>query len=212
MTNERHGTDISKGNAIGDESIAAKEHGFNLREALGADLAWICAEADAVAMLPGWETSRGATAERATAIALGLECGQLVVNGCGKPWRGEYSKMREDHDALKDLSARARDHSSPVAEPPRRLLPADPKARKEYPIGEGVLDYFPDALAAVANVSYVGNQQHNPGQPTHWARVNPWITLTAYLRHLITWYAGHGQAAPYGQVGVACTCAVAGGT
>ena len=71
--NERHGTDISKGNATGDESIAAKEHGFNLREALGADLAWICAEADIIAMLPGWETSKGATAERATAIALGLE-------------------------------------------------------------------------------------------------------------------------------------------
>jgi len=71
--NERHGTDISKGNATGDESVAAKEHGFNLREALEADLVFICREADAVALLPGWESSKGATAERATAIALGLE-------------------------------------------------------------------------------------------------------------------------------------------
>lgn len=71
--NERHGTDISKGNAAGDEEMAAKEHGFSLREALGADLAWICAEADAIALLPGWEKSKGATAERATAVALGLE-------------------------------------------------------------------------------------------------------------------------------------------
>lgn len=69
--NERHGTDISKGNETGDESIAAAQHGFNLREALAADLEWICLTADAIAMLPGWENSKGATAERATAIALG---------------------------------------------------------------------------------------------------------------------------------------------
>lgn len=71
--NERHGTDISKGNANGCEETAAKEHGFNLREALGVDLGWICAEADAVALLPGWEHSKGAKAEKAAADALGLE-------------------------------------------------------------------------------------------------------------------------------------------
>lgn len=70
--NEHHGVDISKGNETGDESIAAAKHGFNLRDALGADLAYICAEADAVALLPGWENSKGANAERATALALGL--------------------------------------------------------------------------------------------------------------------------------------------
>jgi hypothetical protein len=71
--NERHGADISKGNATGDVSQAAEKHGFNLRHALGHDLAYICAEADAVYMLPGWESSKGATAERAAAIALGLD-------------------------------------------------------------------------------------------------------------------------------------------
>lgn len=70
--NERHGTDISKGNATGDESIAAKDHGFNLREALALDLDFICRQADAIGMLPGWERSKGATAEHATAVALGL--------------------------------------------------------------------------------------------------------------------------------------------
>jgi hypothetical protein len=70
-----------------------------------------------------------------------------------------------------------------VPEIPRRLLPANPKARKEYPIGEGVLDYFPDALAAVANVSYVGNQQHNPGQPTHWARGKSMDHENCIVRH-----------------------------
>jgi hypothetical protein len=70
--NERHGADICEGNLAGDEEKAARDHGFSLREALGVDLAWICAEAEAIALLPGWERSKGATAERAAAIALGL--------------------------------------------------------------------------------------------------------------------------------------------
>lgn len=56
--------------AFGKEGADATS--FSLRAALGADLAWICAHADAVALLPGWGNSKGAAAERATAIALGL--------------------------------------------------------------------------------------------------------------------------------------------
>ena len=60
-----------------DQAMAGTEEemalaGFSLREALGTDLAWICAEADAVVLLPGWLLSLGARAERATARALGL--------------------------------------------------------------------------------------------------------------------------------------------
>lgn len=69
---EHHGVDISKGNAAGCEDLAAKQHGFNLREALKDDLEFICLHADAVAVLPGWEKSKGAQAEVATAHALGL--------------------------------------------------------------------------------------------------------------------------------------------
>lgn len=47
--------------------------GFDRRALLAADLNWICREANAVALLPGWETSKGALAEMATALALGLE-------------------------------------------------------------------------------------------------------------------------------------------
>lgn len=71
-----HGADISKGNATGDEALATAQHGFNLREALKDDLEFICLHADAVALLPGWNSSRGAIAEAATARALGL----LVFN------------------------------------------------------------------------------------------------------------------------------------
>jgi hypothetical protein len=68
---KKHGKDIS--NAAGSVEQAAAEHGFNLREALRDALIFICDEADAVALLPGWENSKGANAERATAIALGLK-------------------------------------------------------------------------------------------------------------------------------------------
>src|SRR5262245_47931312 len=42
-------------------------------------------------------------------------------------------------------------------------LPTTDKERKALPVFTGVLMYFPDAIAAVAEVSRVGNEQHNPG-------------------------------------------------
>ena len=69
--NDRHGTDIS--NVAGSEEQAEAEHGFSLREALGEDLAWICAQADGIVLLDGWEDSRGACTELMCANTLGLE-------------------------------------------------------------------------------------------------------------------------------------------
>lgn len=71
--NEKHGTDISKGNVTGDEKVAAAQHGFSLREALSADSKWICEESTSIFMLRGWEKSKGAIAEKALAEALGLK-------------------------------------------------------------------------------------------------------------------------------------------
>ena len=64
-------------------------------------------------------------------------------------------------------------------------LPADAAARKARPITTGVLDYFPDALAEVAYCSKVGNDQHNPGQPLHWAKHKSTDEADALVRHLI---------------------------
>jgi nucleoside 2-deoxyribosyltransferase len=46
-------------------------NGFDVREALAADLEYICKEADAIAVLPGWQNSMGAQAEVRAAAALG---------------------------------------------------------------------------------------------------------------------------------------------
>jgi hypothetical protein len=70
----------------------------------------------------------------------------------------------------------------PVAKP---LLTQDKKARKETPIARGVVDYFPRALAAVARVSYVANEQHNPGEPMHWDKSKSTDHADCIARHLI---------------------------
>lgn len=65
------------------------------------------------------------------------------------------------------------------------MLPSDAKARKRIPLATGLIDYFPDALAAVAELSQVGNDQHNPGQPLHWSRGKSDDHDDCLLRHFI---------------------------
>lgn len=65
------------------------------------------------------------------------------------------------------------------------LLSEDPAIRKSTPITTGVLDYFPRALAAVAQCSKAGNDQHNPGQPLHWAKEKSTDHADCIARHLI---------------------------
>lgn len=67
---EQHGADISK-SETGDLGEAVQK-GFSLREALHEDLKYICLTSEGIVMLDGWKNSKGATAERATALALGL--------------------------------------------------------------------------------------------------------------------------------------------
>lgn len=64
-------------------------------------------------------------------------------------------------------------------------LPTGPDVRKALPIYSGVLRYFPDALASIAELSRIGNDQHNPGKPLHWDREKSGDELDALTRHLI---------------------------
>jgi len=57
--------------------------------------------------------------------------------------------------------------------------------RKKLPIASGVLDYFPDALLAVAAVSQSGNAQHIPGKPLQWDRSKSPDEANCLVRHLM---------------------------
>jgi hypothetical protein len=64
-------------------------------------------------------------------------------------------------------------------------LPTDAKARKDTPVWSGCIAYFPDALVAVAQLSFAANEQHNPGEPLHWAKEKSTDEQDAGMRHAI---------------------------
>lgn len=66
-----------------------------------------------------------------------------------------------------------------------QVLPADSKQRKDLPLARGLLDYFPAALAQVANLSRLGNEKHNPGEEMHHARGKSMDHADCILRHLM---------------------------
>ena len=59
-------------NETGCEETATREHGFDRRAAMEIGLVYLCEHAEAIALLPGWRESKGATAEYAVAVAIGL--------------------------------------------------------------------------------------------------------------------------------------------
>lgn len=69
---EKYGLDMFLGSENGDQK-ESEDKGFCLRTVLAMDLNWVCKYATHIYMLRGWEKSTGATAEHATAVALGLE-------------------------------------------------------------------------------------------------------------------------------------------
>lgn len=64
-------------------------------------------------------------------------------------------------------------------------LTTDPQARKDVPLATGLLDYFPDALAAVAATSLQGSRQHHPDEPLHWDKNKSTDHADCLLRHLV---------------------------
>lgn len=68
-----------------------------------------------------------------------------------------------------------------IGDPPKEFT----APRKDQPVITGVLDYFPDAIRAVALCSKVGNEQHNPGTPMHWDRAKSKDEADCLGRHLM---------------------------
>lgn len=63
-------------------------------------------------------------------------------------------------------------------------LPEGPE-RNELPMAEGLLDYFPNALAEVARLSFKATQQHHPDAEMHWDRSKSTDHANKIVRHLI---------------------------
>lgn len=65
------------------------------------------------------------------------------------------------------------------------VLPTDSAARKNIPLVTALIDYFPAALAAVAEVSKAGSDKHNPGEAVHWSRGKSADHADCIGRHLV---------------------------
>lgn len=64
-------------------------------------------------------------------------------------------------------------------------LPEDPAIRAEYPLFDGFMAYFPNAMAEVARLSYRATQQHHPEKGMHWDRSKSTDHLNKIGRHMI---------------------------
>jgi hypothetical protein len=165
---------------------------FDLDAAIDRDIDAIRAldrEHGAVALLSGWEKSTGARAEAAYATWRGLT---LILMPGAEP-AAPATPQPDDGRIIGPIERSATFGpmdpwpTPAVVEERQKLgrLPAEATDRKTVPLCTGVLDYFPDALAEVARVSRVGNEQHNPGQPLHWAKEKSTDHADALLRHLV---------------------------
>ena len=132
--------------------------GFSFDDCVTRDLKAV-RECDIIYMLHGWEESKGAQAELALA-----------------EWLGKEVRYQDD-EIFHRLIYGQNDAES--------IFPTDSKARLEYPVFKGLLDYFPNACAAVAHHSFVGNEQHNAGEPMHWAKEKSIGTGDQIVRHLM---------------------------
>jgi hypothetical protein len=105
----------------------------------------------------------------------------------------EVTELPQDKDTVKtgkmyipspEDTALAR---SPITVPKNTAtrLPVDAVERKSVPIATGFVDYFPDAMAAVAALSQVGNDQHHKGMPLHWDRSKSTDEADALMRHFV---------------------------
>lgn len=64
-------------------------------------------------------------------------------------------------------------------------LPDDDARRQELPMADGLLDYFPNALAEIARHSKLAGDKHHPGEPLHWERGKSTDHRNKIMKHLV---------------------------
>lgn len=159
-----------------EESLEALSdpYGDKYEELLARDLKIIeDPRIEAVVVLPGWSCSKGANREVAKARELGKPV--LSYPDLQPLWADAKPVKVEIQGTVQEMAARIR----------AGTLPTDSESRKRVPLASGCLDYFPAALAAVAEVSRAGNDKHNPGEAMHHARGKSGDHADCILRHLV---------------------------
>jgi hypothetical protein len=138
---------------------------------MARDLAAV-ASCDAVILLDGWESSEGVSIE--LTVASMMRKGILL-----------FKDLSEIAFSPKATTVKREPAMIGIGGAPMRasIIPQDAKLRKQYPMASGLLDYFPDALAVISNVSYLGNEQHNSGKPIHWDRSKSGDESDTIIRH-----------------------------
>ena len=130
-------------------------------------------------MLRGWEASRGANQEKA-----------WIMSKKDRTYFRLQTNYQTDEAVAADMLScdwapdDGKDKGD-VYPPSHEAFPKDAAERKTYPVFKGLLDYFPHACAAVAHHSHVSNEQHNPGEPMHWAREKSVGNGDQIVRHLM---------------------------
>lgn len=69
-------------------------------------------------------------------------------------------------------------------------LPTDAKERKALQLYTFMFKYFPDAWLEVVRIARIGNEQHNPGEPLHWARGKSTDQMNAAFNHIFDYGLG----------------------
>ena len=126
---------------------------FNLRQTLKEDLSWIADNADYIAVLPGWEESKGASAEVALARAIGIEVIRIVGMDGPPPFISNgVSDLRMQAGRLSEVTCPGEQRITNAATGGQKgvklerfdLIPAEPLEELARVYGRGAKKYQDD--------------------------------------------------------------------
>ena len=209
----KHGQGFAKSDTGDPKDIA--HTGFDLRATLVEDLAWIAKEAHGVAVLPGYEQSKGATAEVALARAIGIpvlaECdwpmapvldgqvGPVFWDGIQADSRGKYVPPEKRPSSEVRVTDSQTGGQKGVKLERFDLIPAEPLEELARVYGRGAAKYSCHNWAKGYNWSlsfgammrhawkfWAGEEKDELG--------NPHMACVAWHAMTLLWFSKHRQS------------------